>query len=241
MNLNIKNKILSIVVLSFLAMVIMSIISFSGFKKSNHEFEGFYNQNVKRLTLMGKIMSLMRDNRIQLLLALQHNPTSSEITKLHKHPIQMHTDQINFLWEEYEKTITNKDDRKRANNFAEKRKSFVKNGLIMVRESLLNGDFTPDVENNTKKVILLFEEANKAAEDIVNYEKEHVKTTYEEINKQNKMFSNINVIVLIIAISFIGIICFNVISYVTKTTNNDKLGKIGYSLLWRILPTRLIC
>ena len=121
--MQIKTKILASVALMSLLIIAIGAIGLIGFNESNRALEHVYAVNMKNSGLLNKINGLMRANRIQMLLALQHD-SKNEFSALHEHPTSMHTDQtkmyigeIDQLWSEYTGRISDKATRDLAEEF----------------------------------------------------------------------------------------------------------------------------
>jgi methyl-accepting chemotaxis protein len=169
MSFSIKSKILIILLTGCISVIIAGALGLVGMKGSNTEIETMYKENILTVVRLNKIMGMMRDNRIQLLLSLQHNPVNPEIVKMHDHEIPFHTDQvlknieeITALWKEYISGDLNGEERKLAEDFAEKRGQFVKQGLLPAREAILAGKFEEATSLILTKVNPLFKTANEA-------------------------------------------------------------------------------
>ena len=89
-DMNIKTKILIILLVGCISVTIAGILGLVGMKSADDTIETLYKENLTNVTQISQIMGLMRDNRIQLLLALQHNPENPKIVNLHDHAKEQH-------------------------------------------------------------------------------------------------------------------------------------------------------
>lgn len=76
--------------------------------KINKSLDSVYRENMIPITLLERIHTNINDCRTELLLALQHAP-SSEFLSLHEHPVQQHFDAVmrcrednNALWQRFD-------------------------------------------------------------------------------------------------------------------------------------------
>ena len=204
--MQIKTKIILAVALMSLLMIIIGVIGLVGFSQNNHELEQVYSVNVKNSGLLNKIDGLMRANRIQMLLALQHDP-KNEFSVLHEHPTEAHTDlakqyiaEINQHWKEYAASITDQEGRKLADAFHQQRTKYEKDGLEAAIKAVLANDFhetyriTFDVINPTIK------NANQAMEALIQYEANQAKAVHERAESRSILFRNVIVLAIIIAV-----------------------------------------
>jgi methyl-accepting chemotaxis protein len=188
MNFTIKAKLLIILLVACLSVSIAGVLGLIGMKSSNDSIELMYKENLVNTSQISQIMALMRDNRIQLLLSLQHNPTDPEVVKMHDHPLNFHTDQviknieeITVIWKQYTSSGTfNAEEKKMADDYAEKRMLFVNEGLLATREAILAGKYEDAVNITLTKTNPLFKAANVAAQKLYDNEKEQAKKAHED-------------------------------------------------------------
>jgi methyl-accepting chemotaxis protein len=259
MALSIKLKILIIMLVGCVSVIGAGALGLYGMSRSNAEIDNMYKENLTNVLTIAQITNLMRDNRIQLLLALQHDPRNQDIVKMHDHGLQFHTDQvvknieeISTLWKAYTSGgVLSPEERKLAENFAEKRGRFVKEGLLPTREALLAGNFEEATKLTLTKINPLFKEANEASRGIFDNEKAEGKKTFEgaENNYKNIRMLVISAIIgsILISLTF-GLTVIRSVSKATATlssvseylaqgdlshrarlTNMDELGTIGRS------------
>ena len=187
MNLSIKTKILIILLVGFISVTIAGVLGLVGMKSADDSIEMLYKENLTKVTQISQIMGLMRDNRIQLLLALQHNPESPNIVKLHDHGTEQHLNSvvkniadITSIWKEFTSGAFSAEEKQIADDFAEKRGRFVKEGLLTVHDLISAGKYEEATEQTISKINPLFKAANEPAQKIYDNEKNQAKTAHEE-------------------------------------------------------------
>jgi methyl-accepting chemotaxis protein len=193
-NLSIKTKLLGITSFLLVLMVVIGVMGLYGFHKSNHELEKVFQVNMKEEAYLSKIDGLMRANRIQMLLSLQHDP-KNEFSVLHEHPTSAHTDlskkyigEMEQLWNEYTSRLTSQKSRDLAEVFNRERIKYVKEGLEPSINAVLADDYreayriTFDVINPT------IQKANKAMEALMQHEVDLAKEAYSASQKQYSLF-----------------------------------------------------
>ncbi|MRR39384.1 methyl-accepting chemotaxis protein, partial [bacterium] len=202
----IKARVVFIVAFFSVMLIAFGMLGLSGMKAASTTTHDLYEENMKSVQILSKIMGLMRDNRIQLLLTLQHDP-KSEFSSMHDHPITMHTDtvtknieEITALWAEYEKLPKTDEDKKVAAEFKAARNAFAQEGLIPVREAVLAGKYRDGVELTLKKVNPLFKPANEAMEKLVGLEFAAAKAAFEQDEKQYGVNRIIMVVGLVLSV-----------------------------------------
>ncbi|HCE68306.1 MAG: chemotaxis protein [Geobacteraceae bacterium GWC2_55_20] len=258
MSFSIKSKIVIIVLAGCVSVIVAGTLGLIGMKSSNGQIETLYKQNLTTVTQLSQIMGLMRDNRIQLLLSLQHDPKSPDIVKLHDHALNFHTDQvmknieeITAIWKEYASSPMSAEEKRMADDFAEKRTRFVKEGLLPAREAILAGQFDQSISLTLTRINPLFKTANEAVVKLYENEKALAQKSHEEAisNYRTTMFWIIGAIAGAILISLaLGIMIIRSIASSTsalihasnamangdltqrvRLKNRDELGTIGAS------------
>ena len=259
MNLSIKTKIMIILLVGCLSVTVVGVLGLTGMKSAGDKIDAVYKENMVNLTQISQIMGLMRDNRIQLLLSLQHDPAKPEILQLHDHALEQHInlvdkniEEITAIWKEYTSGNTlNAEEKSIADDFAAKRGQFVNEGLKPVREALLAGKFAEATELTLKKTNQLFKAANEPAQKLLDIEKTQARKTYEEAvsHYHTTLALVISAIVVSVLVSLImGIMIIRSISSAAnalihasdamangdlsqrvRLTSRDELGTIGDS------------
>ncbi len=187
MNFSIKTKIMIILLVGCVSVTAAGVLGLVGMKRSNNEIETLYKENLTNVTQLSQIMGLMRDNRIQLLLALQHSPDRPDIVKLHDHAMEQHTnsvtkniEEISAIWKEYLSSNLSPEEKRMADSFAEKRGRFVKEGLLPVRELILQGNYPEATAQTITKINPLFKAANEEVQKLYENEKQQAKKSHED-------------------------------------------------------------
>ncbi|OGT97640.1 MAG: chemotaxis protein [Geobacteraceae bacterium GWC2_48_7] len=257
MNLTIKTKLFCMTALMMLLMVVVGIIGLAGFRQSNHELENVFQVNMKNSTILSKIDGLMRANRIQMLLALQHDPTN-DFSSLHDHPTSAHIDltkkynlEIEKMWSEYYGGITEDNSRKLADASQKDRSEYLKKGIDPVIAAVEAGDFREAYHVTMEIVNPSIQKANKSSEALMKHEVDLAERAYLKSQKQYVLLRNIIIGSILLALAFGFASGFIIASSVgrssielkntaeqladgnltvrVQTTSNDELGVIGQS------------
>ena len=146
-NLSIKTRLIALISLLALLMVVMGVLGLKGMSNSNTSLNAVYRDQLVSTGRIGQIMSLLRDNRIQVLLALQHDPRSG-YKSLHQHPVDLHVDmidanieKISAIWQAYMADSRGSEEQGLAQDFASKRAIFVSDGLRAAIAAVTGGQF----------------------------------------------------------------------------------------------------
>ena len=74
-------------------LLIISVTGLRSLQSSNAQLEATYLEKLVPIRETAEVMRLVEETRSQLMLGLQHNP-QSELSRLHDHPLSLHTDNI---------------------------------------------------------------------------------------------------------------------------------------------------
>ena len=258
MSMSIKSKIMIVLLVGCISVLVAGILGLAGMKGSNKGIDSLYKENLSNIVQISQIMNLMRDNRIQLLLSLQHDPKNPDVVKMHDHQINFHSDlvmknieEINALWKEYLSAPLSPEEKAVTDDFAEKRMRFVKEGLLPARDAILAGKFDEAISLTLTKINPLFKIANESVQKLYDNEKTQGKKTYENAAKQYRttLMLVVSAIIVSILVSVIlGILIIRSISSAAaalvdagnamahgdlsrrvRLTSKDELGTIGGS------------
>jgi len=167
-NTSIKWRIVMLVAIPLIALIGVAVVGLNLATVANQGGRETYEKSMKPLQNLAEVSQLMADNRSQIMLALQHDPTNPN-SKLHDHPITLHTDvlgknrdRITVLWDGYLKMIDDAEEKTFAEKFAETRTVYVREGLTPAVEQLLAGQFTEAQVTLLKKINPLFKQSMTA-------------------------------------------------------------------------------
>lgn len=258
MNLSIKIKIMIILLVGCLSVTVVGFLGLYGMKKADDGIESLYKTNMTNVMRLSQITGLMRDIRIQLLLSLQHDPENPEIVKLHDHLLDQHLnaaekhhEEIDAIWKEYISVPSTDEEKRLADDFAEKKAKVFSEGLKPVRDAIRAGKYHEATDITITKVNPLFKVANESMQKMLELEKQqaHKAQSDAESNFHSTMVLVVSAIVLSVLLSVVfGLMVIRSISSAAKAlidasdamahgdlthrvrlTSKDDLGTIGNS------------
>jgi len=104
---SIQAKLWALVIMFAIAMVAVMGVNFWGNQQTTHLIADI-SELTKARNLTADMAGIIRENRSQFLLTLQHNPEHPDVVKLHDHPTEFHLDNITKgrekvegMWAEY--------------------------------------------------------------------------------------------------------------------------------------------
>jgi methyl-accepting chemotaxis protein len=204
--MQIKTKIVVGVGFMSIFMIVIGAIGLIGFAEGNRALEHVYTVNMKNSSLLNKINGLMRANRIQMLLALQHDP-KNEFSTLHEHPTTMHTElaskyseESESVWKEYSASIMTKEGRDLAEIFSKDREKYEKAGLQAARDTLLKGNYNETYRITFDIINPSIQSANKSLESLMQYEVTLAKKSHDEAEARSSFFRTIIMVFISLAV-----------------------------------------
>jgi methyl-accepting chemotaxis protein len=157
-NLTIKTRLIFVIGFLSVLLVVIGTYGLWGMAQSNAGLRTVYLDRTVPLDQIAEITDLMSENIQQLHLASMHDPRMEE-SKLHNHPITMHTDkveknmaEISKVWEGYAASYMTPDEKKLADEYVSARKEFVKDGLQVAMALYKQGNF-PEANTQMVKVV----------------------------------------------------------------------------------------
>ncbi len=156
-----------------MVMAILAAANLAGLTESNRQLESMYRQKLIPSDLVGRISFLLGDNRAQIMLGLQHDPTHPN-ARLHDHALDLHIEntlknrqEINSLLEELRKLPLTEKEAALLAQFGETRERFSREGVNVAREQLKAGQFLKANETLLLHINPLYAAMRKDAEALV--------------------------------------------------------------------------
>lgn len=207
-NLSIKTRLIALIGLLVLLMVVMGVLGLKGMFNSNTSLNGVYRDQLVSTGRIGQIMSLLRDNRIQVLLALQHDPRSG-YKPLHQHPVDLHVDmieanieKISAIWQAYMAGFRGSEEQGLAQDFASKRAIFVSDGLRAAIAAVAGGQFETAGNLTLNRLESTFSAAAASAEALLQLQLDLAKAEFTAAESEYRLIRNSMLVLLTLAIGF---------------------------------------
>ena len=158
-----------------LALIAVGAVGLWGMAKVNASIDDLYTRRVIPLQNIAVVGRLFSDNRAQVLLALQHDPSGVH-AKLHDHPLEMHLTTIDNniaemsrLVAEYDKHAHSGEHRKLFDAFIEARKRYTTEGLLPAKAALIEGRFEDANLILLKKINPAYKDTSEGLDKLVAY------------------------------------------------------------------------
>ena len=154
----------------------------------------------------------MAQNRVQILLALQHDP-NSEFARLHDHPVNMHLDNIRnttqrleIEWEEYKQAITTDEEKRLADEWYSKSNGFALRDITEAADLIAANKWVDAGRILLTKINPAYNEAYKIAEQLGDLLDQQSKRNNELVDSQLRTSMTITIAVVVLGI-LVAVIC----------------------------------
>jgi aerotaxis receptor len=194
----------------------IGLIGVSGISDSNAQLDKMYKEKLAPSNAANQMMVLLADNRSQVMLGLQHDPSNPN-SKLHDHSLDMHIEAtlknrevINGLLDAIKKVPMTEKELQLLAKFGETRERFSKEGVNVARGLLKEGKF---LEANTvllQKINPLYGEMRKDGEALIQELSRSAEQSFKDAEQRYQTTRSITIGSLIIAI-LIGLIGGNLL------------------------------
>ena len=215
-----------LIIMSGIACLFMIIIGFSGLaalRSSNAKLGLMYKENLVGVEHLGIIGDLMRDNRILLLLSIQHDPRLDS-SKLHNHPVTMHLDQIvknteeiEKNWAEYAASLdkNNPDEMRLVSDYKVKRELFNSDGVKPCITAIQAGKYDEAVRITLEKINPLAKDAFGVAVDLAKRESAQAEKNFHNAEAAYTRTKAITITLILLSILIASLTSFFIIRSIT--------------------------
>ena len=209
--ISLRTRLWAALTLMLVALLAIGIIGVSGIADSNAQLDKMYKEKLVPSNAANQMMVLLADNRSQVMLGLQHDPSNPN-SKLHDHALDMHIDAtlknreaINSLLDTIKKLPLTEKEQQLLGKFGETRERFSKEGVNVARGLLKEGKF---LEANTLlllKINPLYAEMRKDGEALIQEFAHSAELSFQAAEQRYQSIRNITIG------SLLGVILFGLI------------------------------
>jgi methyl-accepting chemotaxis protein len=146
-NMTIKSRLILLVSVVLALGIAGAIAAYIGFTKLEAATEDIAGRRIHLVRTVNRIMFTLADEKVQILGALQHDP-SQAISKSLDHPINKHYDKIeenkaklDEYFAEMDKNVHSEEGRKILQELVEARKAFASEGLFPALQAIKAGNY----------------------------------------------------------------------------------------------------
>ena len=185
---------------------------------------GYEDQLVPAVEL-AEIGQRMMDNRTQILLALQHNP-SQESSRRHDHPVTVHTDkilanrdEITKLWKKYVTRHMTPEEAKLAEAHAAQRTHYVSAGIMPARAAILAGKYDEATQLLLDVINPTFETAYATRTALFRLSENVARQEHENSERRYENYRNMTIVFTAAGIAMVLLAAFHIIRGIARSVS----------------------
>ncbi|MFV0370792.1 MAG: methyl-accepting chemotaxis protein [Azonexus sp.] len=187
-------------------MAALGFAGLSGLQATNTQLESMYTESMQPTSLVNRATFLLADNRTQIMLALQHDP-SNPAAELHDHPLDRHVEvyqknrqEIDALLEQLRAVSLRDSEKTLLEALLVARKRYASEGLDPVMESLRAGKYYAANAALLTQINPLYAELQKAANALNDDLAAGANARYQEAEARYASIRNLSIGLLVLAV-----------------------------------------
>ena len=208
-------------------MFFVGVIGLNGIAMTNDSLDRIYKDSLKPTNIISRIMLLMDENRIHIMLGLQHDPNNHYPKKeKNENSIHIHTaaiiknlGEITVLLAEYKKRELTSEEQDITNLLVIAHTQYANEGLILAVNSLKEKDFQITSEILLNKINPYYKNANLRANTLLQKIDEIAKNNYKEATERFVFIRNILIFGTLLGILFASIAAILLIRSIVRPLN----------------------
>ena len=205
----------------------VGVIGLNGIAMTNDSLDRIYKDSLKPTNIISRIMLLMDENRIHIMLGLQHDPNNHYPKKeknensilIHTAAITKNLGEITVLLAEYKKRELTDEEQDITNLYAIAHTQYANDGLILAVNALKEKDFKKTNEIFLNKINPYYKNANLRANTLLQKIDEIAKNNYKEATERFVFIRNILIFGTILGILFASIAAILLIRSIVRPLN----------------------
>ena len=197
--LSIQTRLWAAVAVILTLMTMLGVLGIRGIAESNEQLDSMFKEKLTPSNLTNRMMVLLADNRAQIMLGLQHDPSNPN-SKLHDHPLEKHIEAtlknreaINAELEKLKKIPLTEKEQQLISKFGETRERFSKEGINLARDLLKEGKFLETNELLLIKINPLYAEMRQAGEALIDEFAHTAEQNFAAAEERYKTIRNITI------------------------------------------------
>ena len=205
----------------------VGVIGLNGIAMTNDSLDRIYKDSLKPTNIISRIMLLMDENRIHIMLGLQHDPNNHYPKKeknensihIHTAAITKNLGEITVLLAEYKKRELTDEEQDITNLYAIAHTQYANDGLILAVNALKEKDFQKTNEIFLNKINPYYKNANLRANTLLQKIDEIAKNNYKEAMERFVFIRNILIFGTLLGILFASIAAILLIRSIVRPLN----------------------
>jgi methyl-accepting chemotaxis protein len=203
-NISVKQLMIGAVTLSCFMLATVGLLGLRQVKEGNDYLKTVYEDRLIPAKQLAEINSNLQDATRQLMLSAMHDP-SSDISKLHDHPIAMHLDQsakavgnIDSAWQAYLASYLTAEEKSLAKEFTEKYTKLVEDGLKPASQAFTRAQYHEGVTLIVKSINPAYAAVKGVYEKLFALQIAVAKKQYEEAHAEYLATRNLLAVIIVL-------------------------------------------
>ena len=226
-NVSIKIRLWIIMFTMAVLILFVGAIGLNGIAMTNEALDRTYKDSLKPTNIISRIMLLMDENRVHIMLGLQHDPKnhypkkerSEDSVRIHTAAITNNLGEITILLREYKKRKLTSEEQDITNLYAIAHTQYANDGLILAINALKEKDFQKTSEIFLNKINPYYKNANLRANTLLQKIGEIAKNNYREATERFAFIRNILIFGTLLGILFASIAAILLIRSIVRPLN----------------------
>ena len=226
-NVSIKIRLWIIMFTMAVLILFVGAIGLNGIAMTNEALDRTYKDSLKPTNIISRIMLLMDENRVHIMLGLQHDPKnhylkkerSKDSVRIHTAAITNNLGEITILLGEYKKRKLTSEEQDITNLYAIAHTQYANDGLILAINALKEKDFQKTSEIFLNKINPYYKNANLRANTLLQKIGEIAKNNYREATERFAFIRNILIFGTLLGILFASIAAILLIRSIVRPLN----------------------
>ncbi|MDD4912506.1 MAG: methyl-accepting chemotaxis protein [Sideroxydans sp.] len=227
-NMTIKARLILLVSVVMVIGLFVVVAAYFGFSNLQSATEDIADRRIHLIRSVNQTMYAMSDNRSQVMLAIQHDP-SNPISKLHDHPVEKHFEalaannaKIDERIADMQKNTHSEEGNKLLKELNDARTLYAVEGVQTSMNALKEGNYTEADELLIKKMNPLLTDAIAKGRVVAEHEDEAAKHALESAMSAAQTAEMVLVLGMLFAAMVGGGLGFSIISGVSRSTTDMR-------------------
>ena len=216
-NLSIKSRLISVIALMLVLLTGIGWMGLDGLHKASEGLKSVYEERAVPMGQVADIQRMLARNRLNIALSLA-NPTADEISK-NTADVEANIASIGKQWEAYMAIPHAKEETEIAKKFAEDRRRFVQEGLLLAVKALRANDLKEANRIVANELQPLYLPVGQAIEALMKLQLDSAKSEYEQAQSRYVTARTVTLTSLVLGGALVALIGFLLMRAIVRPLN----------------------
>ena len=203
--LSIKFRLVLLTAAFGLLLVIIGSFGVRAMSAAEHDMVSLYEHRLVPSGELSQVLDNMQTARAQVLLSLQHDPTSA-FAAMHDHPLSMHISAVEAAignaekaWNRYQRSVLveTAESKKAIVEFGGLLDSYIRDGLRPAVQQLSDGRYTDANRVVLQNINPVYNPASKTVQEMIAHHLTEARATYDHAVSENETLRTISLLLLL--------------------------------------------